>query len=104
METEIIELLKRIDKKLDKALLKNTSVPDSLKEFLYSKSMYDFVDVQTKVAYHAYLCYKEIRSPEDPEISQTAFNKIIRNHFPDLEIKHTTKEGQQMYLFKLRDN
>ena len=104
METEIIQMLKRIESKLDKVLLKNTSVPDSLKEFLYSKNMYDFVDVQTKVAYHAYIAYKEVRSPEDPEISQTAFNKIIRNHFPDLEIKHTTKEGQQMYLFKLRDN
>lgn len=104
METEIIQMLKRIESKLDKVLLKSTICPDSLKEFLYSKSMYDFVDVQTKVAYHAYLCYKEIRNPEDMEISQTAFNKIIKNHFPDLEIKHTTKEGQQMYLFKLRDN
>lgn len=104
METKIIELLTRIDKKLDKLLLSDAHCPDSLKEFLNSKNMYDFVDVQTKVAYHAYIAYKEIRNPEDMEISQTAFNKIIKNHFPDLEIKHTRKNNNQMYVFKLRDN
>lgn len=77
---------------------------DYLLTYLNEQSIVNFIDRDTQVVYKKYISVRETHGYKDETLAHIrSFNKAVKMRFPNLYIKHITRNGVNMYLWKVHE-
>ena len=109
---ELVEILtditKRITKLEDVVYIEN--IKNSFKQildnylliYLNEQNIVNFIDRDTQAVYKKYIEERRKHGYSDNTLSHIrSFNKAVRLRFPNLYIKHITRNGFNMYIWKV---
>lgn len=106
----LVDLTKRITKLEDVVYVKNIEnsfknmLDDYLLKYLNEQNIINFIDRDTQAVYRKYIEAREKAGYKPETLSHIrSFNKAIKMRFPNLYIKHITRNGANMYIWKANE-